>query len=71
MIWAPSAQKTDGDMTYLKKRNINEAIPQNLRKNDVYESYMHKIYNLVVVQTNEQPQDKAALDAIFKAVKID
>ena len=35
--------KTDGEMTYLGKKNIDEAIRQNLRKKDVYESDMHKI----------------------------
>ena len=45
--------KTDGEMTYLEKKNINEAIRQKLRKKDVYESDMHKIYNLIVGQTNE------------------
>ena len=44
--------KIDGDMTYLKN-TINEAILQKLRKKDVYESYIHKIYNLIVGQTNE------------------
>ena len=44
--------QTDGEMTYLEKNNINEAICQKLRKKDVYESEMHKIYNLVVGQTN-------------------
>ena len=46
--------KTDGEMTYLEKKNIDEAIRQKLRKKDVYESDMHKIYNLIVGQTNEQ-----------------
>ena len=46
--------KTDADMTYFKKRNIDEATRKNLRIKDVYESDMHKIYNLIVVQTNEQ-----------------
>ena len=32
---------------------------------------MHKIYNLIVVQTNEQLQEKAAIDATFQAVKYD
>ena len=32
---------------------------------------MHKIYNLIVVQKNEQLQAKAASDATFRAVKID
>ena len=30
--------KTDGEMTYLEKNNIDEAIRQKLRKKDVYES---------------------------------
>ena len=46
-------------MNYLKKRNIDEAIRQNLRKKDLYESDMHKIYNTIVDQTNEQLQEKA------------
>ena len=40
-------------------------------KKDVYESYMHKMYNLIVVQTNEQLQEKAASDATFQVVKTD
>ena len=32
---------------------------------------MHKIYNLIVGQTNEQLQEKAASDATFQAVKTD
>ena len=63
--------KTDGEMTYLEKKNIYEAIHQKLRKKDVYESDMHKIYNLIVGQTNEQLQEKAESDAIFQAVKTD
>ena len=63
--------KTYGEMTYLEKKNINEAIRQKLRKKDVYESDMHKIYNLVVGQTNEQLQEKAASDTTFQAVKTD
>ena len=45
--------KKDGEMTYLEKKNIDESIRQNLRKKDVYKSDMHKIYNLIVGQTNE------------------
>ena len=45
--------KTDWEMTYLKKNNIDEAIRQKLRKKDVYESYMQNIYNLIVGQTNK------------------
>ena len=63
--------KTDGEMTYLEKKNVNEAIRQKLRKKDVYESDMHNIYNLIVVQTNEQLQEKAASDANLQAVKND
>ena len=58
-------------MTYLKKKNIDEAIRQNLRKKDVYESDMHKIYNLIVCQKNEQLQYKAGSDATFQVVKTD
>ena len=57
-------------MNYLKK-HIDEAIFQNLRKKYVYESDMHKIYNLIVGQTNKQLQYKAASDATFQAVKTD
>ena len=63
--------KTDGEMTYLENNNIDEAIRKKLRKKDVYESDMHKIYNLIVGQTNEQLPEKAASDATFQAVKID
>ena len=63
--------KTDGEMTYLEKKNIDEAIRQRLRKKDVYESDMHKIYNLILGQTNEQLQEKAASDATFQEVKTD
>ena len=58
-------------MTYLKKKNIDEAIHQNLRNKDVYESDMQKICNLIVGQTNEQTKEKAAPDATFQAVKTD
>ena len=63
--------KTDGEMTYLKKKNINEAIHQKFRQEDVYELYMQKICNLIVVQTNEELQQKAELDTTFLAVKTD
>ena len=43
-------------MTYLEKNNIDEAIRQKLSKKDVYETDMHKIYNLIMVHTNDQPQ---------------
>ena len=51
--------KIDGEMTYLKKKNIDEAIRQKSRKKDVYKSDMHKIYNPIVGKTNEQLQEKA------------
>ena len=40
-------------MNYLKKKNIDEAICQKLMKKVVYETGMHKIYNLIFGQTNE------------------
>ena len=61
----------DGEMTYLKKKNINEAIRQKLRKKDVYKSYIKNIYNLIVGQINEQLQEKAASDATFQEIKTD
>ena len=63
--------KIEGEMTYLDKNNTDEAIHQKQRKNDVYESEMHKIYNLIVGQTNEQLQEKASSDATFQAVKTE
>ena len=44
--------KTDGEMTYLEKNNIDEAIWQKFRNKDVYKPDMHKRYNLIVGQTN-------------------
>ena len=44
--------KTYTEMTYLKKKNIDEAICQKLMKKDVYETGMHKIYNILVGQIN-------------------
>ena len=58
-----------GHTTDLKNKNIDEAIHQKLRKRYEYETNMHKIYNLIVGQTNEQLQDKAASDATYQAVK--
>ena len=63
--------KTYGEMTYLKKKNIDEAIRQNMRNKDVYKSDMQKIYNIVVVQMNEQLEEKATSYATFQAVKTD
>ena len=63
--------KIDGEMTYIENKNINETIRQKLRKKDVYESDMHKIYNLILGQKKEQLQEKAALEATFQAVKTD
>ena len=36
----------------------------------MYETDMHKIYNLIVGQTNYQLKEKAESDATFQAVKI-
>ena len=63
--------ETDGEMTYLKKKNIDEAIHKNMRKKDIYKSDKQKIYNLIVGETNEQLQEKAASNATFQAVKTD
>ena len=52
--------KTYAEITYTDKKNIDEDKRQNLRKKDAYDSDMHKIYNLIVGQTNEQLQEKAA-----------
>ena len=62
--------KTYGEMTYFEKK-IDEAIRQNLRKKDVYKSEMHKVYNIIVGQTNEQLQENAASDATLQEVKTD
>ena len=64
-------QKTHAEMTDLDKNKINEAISQKLRDKDVYESDMHKIYNLIVGQTNEQLKYKVALDATLRAFMTD
>ena len=61
--------KTDVEMTYLKKKNINESTRHKLRKKDVYETYMHKIYNIIVGKANEQLKEKVASDATFQAFK--
>ena len=58
-------------MTYLEKKNIDEAIHQKRSKKDIYKSDMHKIYNLIVGQTNEQLQEKAASETTFQTVKTD
>ena len=57
--------KNDTEMTYLKKKNIDKAICHKLRKKYVYGNNIHKIYNLIVSQTNEQLQEKAASGATF------
>ena len=57
--------KIDVEMNYPEKKNIDEAICQNLRKKDIYESDMQKIYNIIVGQTNEQLKEKAVSEATF------
>ena len=51
---------TDGEMTYLKNNNVDEAICQKLRENYLYKTDMHNIYKLIVGQTNNQLQEKVA-----------
>ena len=59
---------TDADMTYLGNNNIDEVTRQKLRKKDVYENDMHKIYNILVYQTNDQLHDNSASEATFQVV---
>ena len=61
--------KTGREMTYTRKKNIDEAIRQKLSNKDVYETYMHNIYNIIVGQKNEKLQEKAARDASFQGFK--
>ena len=42
-----------------------------LRNIDEYYTNMHKIYNLIVGQTNKQLQEKAAPNATYQEVKTD
>ena len=51
-------QKTFEEMTYIENIYIDKVIRQKLRKKDVYESDMRKIYNLIVGRSNEQLQKK-------------
>ena len=48
--------KMDVEMTYFEKNIIGEAIHNKLRNNDVYETDMLNIYNLILGQTNKQLQ---------------
>ena len=59
---------TDAEMAYLNKKNNYKSICQKLRKTYVYETDMRNIYDIIVGQTNEQLQDKTALDATLQAV---
>ena len=68
LVTAPP--KTDGEMTYHKRKNIDEAIRQKLRNKDVYESEMHKICNIIVGQTNEKLQEKAAWTPLFRRSRL-
>ena len=61
--------KTDVEMAYPEKVHIDEAIHQKLRKKDLYETDMHKIYNLILGHTNEKLPEKAASDTTFRLVK--
>ena len=60
--------KTDVDMTYIEKKSIDEDIRQKLRKKDLYKTYMHNIYNLIVGQTTDKLQENAESDATFQTV---
>ena len=56
--------------TTYKKDNINDTICQKPRNKNLYETDMHKIYNIIVDQNNEQFQDNVASDATLMTVKI-
>ena len=60
--------KTDVDMTYLKKNNIDESFRQKMRNKDVYKNNTRNKYINIVGHKNEQPQEKAALNSNFQAV---
>ena len=49
--------KTEADMTYLGKNNIDETTHQKLSKKDVYENEIHNIYNIIVGHINKQTQE--------------
>ena len=44
--------KMDAEMIYLKNKNIDDATHLKLRNKYVYETEIHKIYNIIVGQTN-------------------
>ena len=53
-------------MTYLKNKNIEKAISVNLSNKYVYATNMHSIYNIIVGQTKNQPQEKLISYATFQ-----
>ena len=55
----------DAEMTYLENNNIDKAIHKKLREKYVYKTDMHKIYNIILGQKNEQLQEKAESYATF------
>ena len=55
-------------MTNLEKKNTNELIRHKLRMEDVYETDIHNIYNLIVVQTNDQLQEKVSPKPTLQAI---
>ena len=44
--------RIDSDMTYLEKKNTNDPIRHTPKNKYMYETVIHKIYNIIVVQTN-------------------
>ena len=58
--------KSDSDITYLKKKNINKPIQQKQRKKYVYERDNHNIYNLILGQTNEKLRENEASTAPYR-----
>ena len=44
--------KIDWEMSYLKNNNIDKVVHQKLRNKDVYENDVHKMYTIIMGQTN-------------------
>ena len=63
--------KTDAEINYIERKNIDEAIHKNLSKKDFYESNMQNIYNIIVGQMNYHSQERSELEATFQAVDTD
>ena len=45
--------KTNAEMTCIEKKKIDKSIHHKLSKKDAYGTDIHKIYNIIVSQTNK------------------